>query len=86
MFVEASCRCSYSYRSIISCSNSSLLECHPAVQAARVQIPAVTCLSTVGALVEDGDGDDLGQVSHVVPDIEPSAQQIAQQREQYLYS
>jgi hypothetical protein len=31
----------------ISYSNSSLLECPPAVQAARDLIPAVTCLSRV---------------------------------------
>jgi hypothetical protein len=44
----------------ISCSNSSLLECSPMTQAARVRFTAETCLSR-GALVEDGD--DLDQVS-----------------------
>ncbi len=41
-------------------SNSSMLECLPVTQAARVRFPAEPCLSR-GALVEDGD--DLGQVS-----------------------
>ncbi len=48
----------------ISCSNSSLLECSPVTQFARVRFPAKTRLSR-GALVEDGD--DLGQVSSYYP-------------------
>jgi hypothetical protein len=42
----------------ISCSNSSLLECSPVTQAARIRFPAEACLSRV-ALVKDGD--DLGK-------------------------
>jgi hypothetical protein len=50
-------------RNSISCSNISLQECSPVMQAARVRFPAETRLSR-GALVEDGD--DLGQVSSML--------------------
>ena len=41
--VQISCRCSQQL--LISCLDSSLLECSPAVPAARVRIPAEACLS-----------------------------------------
>jgi hypothetical protein len=47
------------YNTII-CSNSSLLECSPAISATRFRYPAETCLSR-DALVENEN--DLGQAS-----------------------
>jgi hypothetical protein len=46
----------------VSCSNSSLLECSPLTQAARVQSPAQTCLQCCGTVTifyGSGSGSDF---------------------------